>query len=1061
MVRQGVRAVVVFNWAGLEPAYLTEAYWEQVGLALEAAREAGLTLNFADEWLWPSGEAWVYTSPEREPSRVLQLHPEYRMRRLTCRQADPALPLTLDPDTEAVVAARVDGAGVIDEDSLLLLPAGDAPSWKPPGPGWRLFIYTLVAVTERGVRVDLMNPAAVRVFIEQAYEPFARRFPEHLGTTIRFFVSDHEGTYGSPLAYTPALWDEFGKRHGYDLRRFLPLAERNSPRAEQVRQDYLGTVSELYASSLIGQVTEWCSRHGVEHGHSDIEESIRFQVMWVGDMFRLWRAASIIYFDALIERGRMPVDFMEAASVAHFEGRPLVVENQGLTGFDSYWSLEKARLGTNMCLLWGVNRLMPHYFEYDPVHVQYPPSWFLAQPLWPFFHHYADVGRRGLFMNSTGRDSASLILYHPLESAHANAGSLLSETDRPVFPWKSLMDRTQEIYSALLLQIPREGWAFHIMDAHYMARAAVSGSRLELAGERFSVLILPPMTHIAPESAAKIRAFAEAGGRVFALGPQPEALAAVRMTRLPVGDHPWFMQSLDYTRRIEIPAGVKADLAPLFAAIRAVVPPEVEVVSGSRDDIYFARRHDGDTEWFWSVNDTTEPRRITVRFPNAGVFERWDAETGERTTLAAGGREVTLDFGPSDAYFVVRHPGPAVAPAVPRGNRRTLLDLPREGWLFAPDAPVRVPYARVEGATEPVWLSPERLAQRDWWIAGPYPDADGQGLFDVFPPEAGFRQGDPAWKWCESQDPAVEPLKMYFGEQLDFHEWSNPHPERCGVYYAAVSVWSPDDRSGFAAVAVAESVRFWWNGTLELTERPHFPFIHLRDCWATRVPIRIQGGWNTVLLKVGPSGAGPTGFLFRICDDKGDTMRDLVYSRDATLPGPRAVRRVRLSVEAPPGTAEGAVSLELPEDAIPERPFVFSPKPAPVPLASWTDSTLAHYSGSAVYERSFRLEALPPGRLILDLGAVGLAAAVWINGAKVGERAWRPHELDITAAVRPGDNLLRIQVANSDAGWMAQGPAVYQRKAFWSTDFDTELDRLKTLRPNGLEGPVRILIAEG
>jgi hypothetical protein len=36
-----------------------------------------------------------------EPSRVLQLHPEYRMRRLTCREIDQAQPTMLDADPEA------------------------------------------------------------------------------------------------------------------------------------------------------------------------------------------------------------------------------------------------------------------------------------------------------------------------------------------------------------------------------------------------------------------------------------------------------------------------------------------------------------------------------------------------------------------------------------------------------------------------------------------------------------------------------------------------------------------------------------------------------------------------------------------------------------------------------------------------------------------------------------------------------------------------------------------------------------------------------------------------
>jgi len=1062
LVKQGVHAVVVFNWTGLAPDYLSEDYWREVGVALDAAREAGLTLNFADEWLWPSGQAWVYNSPDREQSRVLQLHPEYRMRRLSCRQADPREPVTLEANTEVVVAARVDPSGAIDEKSLTVLPFADgtvdAASCRD-SPGWKLFIYTLVTTSERSVRVDLMNPAAVKVFIDLAYEPFAQRFPQHLGTTIRFFVSDHEGTYGAPLAYTPALWNEFQQRHGYDLRPFLPLADRKTSRAAKIRQDYFDTVSALYCTSHAGQVTEWCTRHGVEHGHSDIEESIRFQVMWVGDMFRLWRAASIIYFDALVERGRMPVDFQEAASVAHFEGRPLVVENQGLGGMDSYWSLEKARLGTNMCLLWGVNRLMPHYFAYDPDHVQYPPSWFLNQPAWRYFRHYADVGRRGLFMNSMGRHNASIIIYYPLESAYAEADGLMRETGRPVFEWNSLMDQTQDYYSALQLQLPREGWEYHIMDAHYMAKAEVSGSNLELAGEKFGVLILPPMSELAPASAGKIRSFAAAGGHVFALGPQPAALDGVRMRRFPIREHKLFMDQLDYQSRIVVPEAVKADLAPVFSAIREVNPPEVEVLSGSRDDLYFARRFTDDAEWYWSVNDTGEARRVTARFPRPGVFEKWNAETGERTTLPADGRVVTLEYGPFDAYFVVRHAGPAVAPAIRSGTRRLLADLSNDDWQFTPEAPIRVPYAKVEGALEPVWLSPERLSNRKWWLAGPYPDKEGQGLYDFFPPEKGFVAGDPVWKWFESPTIIVPPVKLMFGEQVDFHAWVDLHPERTGVYYAFVNVWSPAARRGRAVVAVGESVKLWWNGKLELTARPHFPFIYLRDAWAYKVPVALEKGWNSVLLKIGPSGAGPTGFTFRITDEDDCTMRDVVYAPGRDLPVAAPSPSVHLTVAAPPGTAGKSLSIEVAGDALPERPIVFPPATTSVTLASWTDSTLVNYSGSAIYEKSFPLDDIPAGgRLILDLGQVGLAAEVWLNDRKAGELAWRPFELDITALVRRGDNQLKVRVANSDFGWLAQGPSIFAPDAFWWTPFETELDRHKTLRPNGLEGPVRIFI---
>ena len=331
------------------------------------------------------------------------------------------------------------------------------------------------------------------------------------------------------------------------------------------------------------------------------------------------------------------------------------------------------------------------------------------------------------------------------------------------------------------------------------------------------------------------------------------------------------------------------------------------------------------------------------------------------------------------------------------------------------------------------------MANRKWWMAGPYPDDDHRGLYQAFAPESGFRAED-GWKWTESETAAVRTTA------------------RQGVFYAFVNVWSPEARKGRAAVAVADSIKLWWNGRLELTEHLHPPFVNLRDPWSYRPAIGIRKGWNTVLLKMGGAASGANGFLFRITDEAGATLRDLVYAKEQALPERAAPRRVRLRVEAPPGTRDASIAREMEESAVPERPFTFAPATTPYTLASWTDSTLAHYSGSAIYEIDFTLAAAPAGKRVwLDLGAVGLAAEVWLNGQKAGERVWRPYELDVSRWVRRGTNHLRIRVANSNAGWMAQGHPIYERGA-WGVKFASERDRLRTLRPNGLEGPVRLLI---
>ena len=48
----------------------------------------------------------------------------------------------------------------------------------------------------------------------------------------------------------------------------------------------------------------------------------------------------------------------------------------------------------------------------------------------------------------------------------------------------------------------------------------------------------------------------------------------------------------------------------------------------------------------------------------------------------------------------------------------------------------------------------------------------------------------------------------------------------------------------------------------------------------------------------------------------------------------------------------------------------------------------------------------------LDLGRVAHLAEVWINGQNVGARLWAPYAFDVTKALKPGKNTLRVRVGN-------------------------------------------------
>jgi hypothetical protein len=87
-------------------------------------------------------------------------------------------------------------------------------------------------------------------------------------------------------------------------------------------------------------------------------------------------------------------------------------------------------------------------------------------------------------------------------------------------------------------------------------------------------------------------------------------------------------------------------------------------------------------------------------------------------------------------------------------------------------------------------------------------------------------------------------------------------------------------------------------------------------------------------------------------------------------------------------------------------------------LASWTESADAgvkYFSGTATYAKSVTAQAgwFKPGRRIyLDLGKVRDIAEVKVNGKAVGMVWAPPYRVDLTGALRPGANKVKIAVTN-------------------------------------------------
>ena len=162
-------------------------------------------------------------------------------------------------------------------------------------------------------------------------------------------------------------------------------------------------------------------------------------------------------------------------------------------------------------------------------------------------------------------------------------------------------------------------------------------------------------------------------------------------------------------------------------------------------------------------------------------------------------------------------------------------------------------------------------------------------------------------------------------------------------------------------------------------------------------------------------------------------------------------------------------------------------------LVSWTErpeKEIRYYSGIAIYQRKIEFTS-KKGRIILDLGEVKNLARVTVNGTAFPELWKPPFTCDITSAIKPGSNMLAIEVANlwanrlvgdeqepedvawetkrRSAGimplaalpdWLLKGTPRPSsgRRAFCTWNY---VQKDQKLLPSGLLGPVVITVEDG
>lgn len=128
-------------------------------------------------------------------------------------------------------------------------------------------------------------------------------------------------------------------------------------------------------------------------------------------------------------------------------------------------------------------------------------------------------------------------------------------------------------------------------------------------------------------------------------------------------------------------------------------------------------------------------------------------------------------------------------------------------------------------------------------------------------------------------------------------------------------------------------------------------------------------------------------------------------------------------------------------------------------LKSWTtftDTAIKFYSGTAIYSNKFESKGVNQSVLLL-IDSLYDIATVKVNGIECGTLWTAPFELDITRAIKPGENKIEIEVTNTWHNRLIGDNLLPPDKRITSTTAPFRL-KDKPLLPAGLIGEVKLFI---
>ena len=511
--------------------------------------------------------------------------------------------------------------------------------WDVPSGMWRLFvIFDTHSCNGRTDYINVLDARSCRVLLDEVYEKHWAHYQADFGKTILGFFSDEplvgntdgfefNESIGRREMQLPWSWEVpalMEQALGARWKQLLPALWTkfdDSALTARVRYAYMDIITRLIETNFSGQVSQWCTDHGVSYIGHLIEDNDQHSRLGCS-LGHFFRGLDGMHMGGIDDIGRQVIlggeNIGRRNSASSYEGE-FYHFTLGKLG-SSHGHIDPKKQGRSMCeifgaygwnegtrlmkyltdhfLVRGINHFVPHAFNPDTFPSRDCPPHFYAHgknPLYrPFGQLMRYMNRMCHLLNGGTHVAQAALLYHG--EAEWTGGCMFMNK-----PARALLEHQID---------------FDIVPADVFARPekfdASFDGQLRINGETYRALVIPYAEYLT-------RATAE-----FAARAQRAGFPVLFVEGLPSG----ISDEAGPTAAIQLLDGLKAcrvvALADLSAALRANGIWDITLTAPFAPLRYYHYRHEDDLYMF-SNEDPGEIFEGNILLSRTGEAVLYDA----------------------------------------------------------------------------------------------------------------------------------------------------------------------------------------------------------------------------------------------------------------------------------------------------------------------------------------------------------------------------------------------------------------------------------------------------